>query len=154
MLKAGDKIPNINVTTHKGESINLGDLKGKKIVLFFYPRANTPGCTAQSCNLNDNYSRLTSQGYEVIGVSPDTVDKQNKFAEKFGFKYNLLADDSKELINAFGVWGKKKFRGNEYEGVLRTTFLINEDGVIEKAYYGKNTTDHLSFNEVLEFSNK
>ena len=108
MLKAGDKIPNINVTTHKGESINLGDLKGKKIVLFFYPRANTPGCTAQSCNLNDNYSRLTSQGYEVIGVSPDTVDKQNKFAEKFGFKYNLLADDSKELINAFGVWGKKK----------------------------------------------
>ncbi len=138
MLKAGDKIPNINVTTHKGESINLGDLKGKKIVLFFYPRANTPGCTAQSCNLNDNYSRLTSQGYEVIGVSPDTVDKQNKFAEKFGFKYNLLADDSKELINAFGVWGKKKFRGNEYEGVLRTTFLINEEGIIDKV----NTKEH------------
>ena len=87
MLKIGDKIPNINITTHKGESINLSDFKGKKIVLFFYPRANTPGCTAQSCNLNDNYSRLTSQGYEVIGVSPDTVDKQNKFADKFGFKY-------------------------------------------------------------------
>ena len=84
MLKIGDKIPNINVTTHKGESINLSDLKGKKIVLFFYPRANTPGCTAQSCNLNDNYSRLTSQGYEVVGVSPDTVEKQNKFADKFG----------------------------------------------------------------------
>ena len=142
MLKAGDKIPNINVTTHKGEIINLGDLKGKKIVLFFYPRANTPGCTAQSCNLNDNYSRLTSQGYEVIGVSPDTVDKQNKFAEKFGFKYNLLADDSKELINAFGVWGKKKFRGNEYEGVLRTTFLINEDGVIDKGIDKANTNEH------------
>ena len=103
MLKIGDKIPNINVTTHKGESINLSDLKGKKIVLFFYPRANTPGCTAQSCNLNDNYSRLTSQGYEVVGVSPDTVEKQNKFADKFGFKYNLLADDSRELIDAFGV---------------------------------------------------
>ena len=142
MLKIGDKIPNINVTTHKGESINLSDLKGKKIVLFFYPRANTPGCTAQSCNLNDNYSRLTSQGYEVIGVSPDTVEKQNKFADKFGFKYNLLADDSRELIDAFGVWGKKKFRGNEYEGVHRTTFIISEEGIIEKVIDKVNTKDH------------
>ncbi|MBT7683051.1 MAG: thioredoxin-dependent thiol peroxidase [Cryomorphaceae bacterium] len=142
MLKIGDKIPNINVTTHKGESINLSDLKGKKIVLFFYPRANTPGCTAQSCNLNDNYSRLTSQGYEVVGVSPDTVEKQNKFADKFGFKYNLLADDSRELIDAFGVWGKKKFRGNEYEGVHRTTFIISEEGIIEKVIDKVNTKDH------------
>ena len=142
MLKIGDKIPNINVTTHKGESINLSDLKGKKIVLFFYPRANTPGCTAQSCNLNDNYSRLTSQGYEVIGVSPDTVEKQNNFADKFGFKYNLLADDSRELIDAFGVWGKKKFRGNEYEGVHRTTFIISEEGIIEKVIDKVNTKDH------------
>ena len=142
MLKIGDKIPNINVTTHKGDSINLSDLKGKKIVLFFYPRANTPGCTAQSCNLNDNYSRLTSQGYEVVGVSPDTVEKQNKFADKFGFKYNLLADDSRELIDAFGVWGKKKIRGNEYEGVLRTTFIISEEGIIEKVIDKVNTKDH------------
>ena len=142
MLKVGDKIPNLNVTTHKGETINFGDLKGKKIVLFFYPRANTPGCTAQSCNLNDNYSRLTAEGYEIIGVSPDTVDKQNKFAEKFGFKYNLLADDSKEIIKAFGVWGKKKFRGNEYEGVLRTTFLINEQGVIDKVIDKVKTKEH------------
>ena len=142
MLKIGDKIPNINVTTHKGDSINLSDLKGKKIVLFFYPRANTPGCTAQSCNLNDNYSRLTSQGYEVVGVSPDTVEKQNKFADKFGFKYNLLADDSRELIDAFGVWGKKKFRGNEYEGVHRTTFIISEEGIIEKVIDKVNTKDH------------
>ena len=142
MLKIGDKIPNINVTTHKGESINLSDLKGKKIVLFFYPRANTPGCTAQSCNLNDNYSRLTSQGYEVVGVSPDTVEKQNNFADKFGFKYNLLADDSRELIDAFGVWGKKKFRGNEYEGVHRTTFIISEEGIIEKVIDKVNTKDH------------
>ena len=142
MLKIGDKVPNINVTTHKGDSINLSDLKGKKIVLFFYPRANTPGCTAQSCNLNDNYSRLTSQGYEVVGVSPDTVEKQNKFADKFGFKYNLLADDSRELIDAFGVWGKKKFRGNEYEGVHRTTFIISEEGIIEKVIDKVNTKDH------------
>ena len=142
MLKIGDKIPNINVTTHKGESINLSDLKGKKIVLFFYPRANTPGCTAQSCNLNDNYSRLTSQGYEVVGVSPDTVEKQNKFADKFGFKYNLLADDSRELIDAFGVWRKKKFRGNEYEVVLRTTFIISQEGIIEKVIDKVNTKDH------------
>ena len=128
MLKIGDNIPNINVTTHKGESVNLSDFKGKKIVLFFYPRANTPGCTAQ--------------GYEVIGVSPDTVDKQNKFADKFGFKYNLLADDSRELIDAFGVWGKKKFRGNEYEGVLRTTFIINEEGIIERIIDKVNTKEH------------
>ena len=114
----------------------------EKIVLFFYPRANTPGCTAQSCNLNDNYSRLTAQGYEVIGVSPDTVDKQNKFAEKFGFKYNLLADDSKEIIKAFGVWGKKKFRGNEYDGVLRTTFLINEEGIIDRVIDKVKTKEH------------
>ena len=98
--------------------------------------------SAQSCNLNDNYSKLTSQGYEVIGVSPDTVDKQNKFADKFGFKYNLLADDSRELIDAFGVWGKKKFRGNEYEGVLRTTFIIDEEGVIERVIDKVNTKDH------------
>ena len=148
MLKIGDKIPNINVTTHKGDSINLSDLKGKKIVLFFYPRANTPGCTAQSCNLNDNYSRLTSQGYEVVGVSPDTVEKQNKFADKFGFKYNLLADDSRELIDAFGVWGKKKFRGNEYEGVLRTTFLIDKKGKIIKIWDNVKVKNHAK--EVLE----
>ena len=123
MLKIGDNIPNINVTTHKGETINLTNFKGKKVILFFYPRA-------------------TSQGYEVIGVSPDTVDKQNKFADKFGFKYNLLADDSRELIDAFGVWGKKKFRGNEYEGVLRTTFIIDEEGVIERVIDKVNTKDH------------
>ena len=132
MLKIGDKVPNINVTTHKGESINLSDFKGKKIVLFFYPRANTPGCTAQGCSL----------GYEVIGVSPDTVEKQNNFADKFGFKYNLLADDSRELIDAFGVWGKKKFRGNEYEGVMRTTFIINEEGIIETVIDKVNTKEH------------
>jgi peroxiredoxin Q/BCP len=121
MLKVGDNIPNINVTTHKGETINLANFKGKKVILFFYPRANTPGCTAQSCNLNDNYSKLTSQGYEVIGVSPDTVDKQNKFADKFGFKYNLLADDSR---------------------VLRTTFIIDENGVIERVIDKVNTKGH------------
>ena len=142
MLKIGDKIPNINVTTHKGETINFGQFKGQKIILFFYPRANTPGCTAQSCNLNDNYSRLAALGYEVIGVSPDTVDKQFKFADKFGFQFNLLADESKEIIKAFGVWGMKKFRGNEYEGVLRTTFLINEEGVIDRVIDKVKTKEH------------
>ena len=142
MLKIGDKIPNINVTTHKGKTINLSDYKGKKVVLFFYPRANTPGCTAQSCNLNDNYDRFISNGYEVVGVSPDNVDKQNKFALKFNFKYDLIADDSKELIKAFGVWGKKKFRGNEYFGVLRTTFIINENGIIEDVIEKVKTKEH------------
>ena len=107
MLKIGDKIPNINVTTHKGETMNLGDLKGKKIVLFFYPRANTPGCTAQSCNLNDNYNRLTAEGYEVIGVSPDTVDKQNNIEIK-GPDKQLVGQTAAEIRN---------FRGPEpYKG--------------------------------------
>ena len=148
MLKVGDNIPNINVTTHKGETINLTNFKGKKVILFFYPRANTPGCTAQSCNLNDNYSKLTSQGYEVIGVSPDTVDKQNKFADKFGFKYNLLADDSRELIDAFGVWGKKKFMGREFMGIIRTTYLIDKKGKILKVWDNVKVKDHAK--EVLE----
>ena len=142
MLKIGDKIPNINLISHNAETVNLEDFKGKKIILFFYPRANTPGCTSQSCNLNDNYSRLQNQGYEVIGVSPDTVEKQRKFSEKYNFKYTLIADDSKELINAFGVWGKKKFRGNEYYGVLRTTFLINEEGFIDKVIEKVKTKEH------------
>jgi peroxiredoxin Q/BCP len=150
MLQVGDNIPNINLTTHKGESLNLSDLKGKKIILFFYPRANTPGCTAQSCNLNENYSNLVSRGYEVIGVSPDTVSKQNNFANKFGFTYNLIADDSKVLIDAFGVWGKKKYMGKEYEGVLRTTFIIDKNGVIEKVIDKVNTKDH--YNQIIDLT--
>ena len=134
MLKIGDKIPNLDLITHKGEKINLNDLKGKKIVLFFYPRANTPGCTAEACNLNDNYSYYKNKGYEIIGVSPDEVKKQNNFAEKFGFNYNLIADDSKKLIKAFGVWGKKKFMGKEYFGVIRTTFIISEDGFVDSVH--------------------
>ena len=144
MLQVGDNIPNISLTTHNGENLNLSNLKGKKIILFFYPRANTPGCTAQSCNLNENYSQLVSRGYEVIGVSPDTVDKQKNFADKFGFTYDLIADDSKELISAFGVWGKKMYMGKEYEGVLRTTFIIDEKGVIERVIDKVNTKDHYS----------
>ena len=141
-LKIGDKLPHFECVNENEEIINSNQLIGKKLIVFFYPRANTPGCTAQSCNLNDNYEKLTSQGYEIIGVSPDTVDKQNKFAGKYGFKYNLLADDSKELIKAFGVWGKKKFRGNEYEGVLRTTFIIDEEGIIERVIDKVKTKEH------------
>ena len=107
-------------------------------------RANTPGCTAEACNLNDNYSDFKNKGYEIIGVSPDEVKKQNNFAEKFGFNYNLIADDSKKLIEAFGVWGKKKFRGKEYFGVMRTTFIINEEGLIEKVIEKVNTKEHSS----------
>ena len=141
-LKKGDNAPEFSLIDNKGKLHSLKDYSGEKLIIFFYPRANTPGCTAQSCNLNDNYSKLTSQGYEVIGVSPDTIDKQNKFAEKFGFQYKLIADDSKDLINAFGVWGLKKFRGNEYKGVLRTTFLINEEGIIDKVIDKVKTKEH------------
>ena len=144
MLKIGDKIPNLDLITHKGEKINLNDLKGKKIVLFFYPRANTPGCTAEACNLNDNYSDFKNKGYEIIGVSPDEVKKQNNFANKFGFKYDLIADDSKKLNEAFGVWGKQKFMGKEYFGVIRTTFIINQKGLIERIIEKVNTKEHSS----------
>ena len=127
-LKVGDKIPTFECLDDKENLIKSENFKGSKLVVFFYPRANTPGCTAEACNLNDNYSDFINKGYEIIGVSPDEVKKQNNFAEKFGFKYNLIADDSKELIKAFGVWGKKKLYGKEYFGVIRTTFIINEEG--------------------------
>ena len=141
-LSVGDKIPEFKLPNEKGEEQIISPNDGVKRVIYFYPKDNTKVCTAQACSFRDFHSDFIKQGYEVIGVSPDTVDKQNKFADKFGFKYNLLADDSRVLIDAFGVWGKKKFRGNEYEGVLRTTFIINEEGVIERIIDKVNTKEH------------
>ena len=143
-LSVGDKAPNFEVKDHQGIVRKLSDYKGKKLVVFFYPKASTPGCTAEACNLNDNYSDFKNKGYEIIGVSPDEVKKQNNFANKFGFNYNLIADDSKKLIEAFGVWGKKKFMGKEYFGVIRTTFIISEDGLIERIIEKVNTKEHSS----------
>ena len=148
MLQEGDKVPNFKGLDEKGNEISYQDYKGKKLVVFFYPRASTPGCTAEACNLNDNVSALQKEGYEVIGVSADTVRKQKNFSNKYEFKYPLIADVDKEIIDAFGVWGPKKFMGKEFDGIHRTTFLINEKGIIERVIKKVKTKDHA--NQILE----
>ncbi|MCB9202160.1 MAG: thioredoxin-dependent thiol peroxidase [Flavobacteriales bacterium] len=142
MLQKGDKVPNIEVVDQDNNSLNLVNFKGKKVVLFFYPKASTPGCTAEACNLNDNIERFQSLNYQVIGISADSVKRQKSFHEKYGFNYPLIADENKELINYFGVWGKKKFMGKEYEGIIRTTFIINEEGVIDDVITDVKTKAH------------
>ncbi|MBR9847340.1 MAG: thioredoxin-dependent thiol peroxidase, partial [Algicola sp.] len=141
-LKAGDKAPNFSAKDEQGNTISLSDYKGKKLVVFFYPKASTPGCTAEACNLNDNYERFQKQGYEILGVSADSAKKQSNFKNKYGFQYPLLADEDKAVIEAFGVWGPKKFMGREYDGIHRTTFVIDEKGVIEDVITKVKTKDH------------
>ena len=148
MLKVGDNIPNINVTTHKGETINLTNFKGKKVILFFYPRANTPGCTAEACNLRDYFKELKDKGYSILGVSADSEKSQQSFSKKYDFPFPLLADIEKAMINAYGVWGPKKFRGKEYEGIIRKTFLVDEKGIITRIIDKVKTKDHAA--QILE----
>ena len=131
-LKVGDKAPDFAVPNESGTIIKLSDFKGKKVALFFYPADNTPTCTTEACNLRDNYADLQAQGIEVLGVSPDSPKKHQGFIKKFAFSYSLLADTDGVMMNAYGVWGPKKFMGREFDGVHRTTFLINEKGMIEK----------------------
>ncbi|MEM9679452.1 MAG: thioredoxin-dependent thiol peroxidase [Bacteroidota bacterium] len=131
-LKAGDKAPDFTAQDQDGNTISLSDYKGKKLVVFFYPAANTPTCTTEACNLNDNYKSLQDAGYEILGVSADTARKQTNFRNKFDFQYPLLADVDKTVINAFGVWGPKKFMGREFDGIHRLTFVINEEGIIDR----------------------
>ncbi len=141
MLKVGDKVPEFSSKDQDGNSINLSDYQGKKLVVFFYPRANTPGCTAEACNLRDNYEALQSEGYELLGVSDDSQKKQANFKNKYEFPFPLLADEDHTVIETFGVWGPKKFMGREYDGLHRTTFVIN-DGVVEKVIEKVKTKDH------------
>jgi peroxiredoxin Q/BCP len=142
MLKIGDLVSNNKFIDNLGNSHSFEDYRGSKIILFFYPRANTPGCTAQACNLRDNYKSLIEKGYVVFGISGDNVSQQNKFSNKYSFQYLLIADNKKKLINAFGVWGPKKFQGREYEGIHRTTFLIDEKGIITRVINKVKTKDH------------
>ena len=144
VLKVGDNAPNFSCLDQNGNLINLSDLIGKKVVIFFYPKANTPGCTAEACNLNDNYNRFKSLGYEIIGVSADNEKIQKKFSDKFGFNYSLLCDENKDLINAYGVWGLKKFMGKEYMGIIRKTFIIDEEGKISQIIDKVKTKEHTS----------
>jgi peroxiredoxin Q/BCP len=149
LLKVGDKIPDFSCYDDKENLITNNDLKGKKTIIFFYPKANTPGCTAQACNLSENYSVLSDAGFSIIGVSADKIKTQSSFSSKFGgFPYPLLADTEKKIINAFGVWGLKKFMGKEYEGVLRTTFIIDENLIITRVIDKVKTKDHT--NQILE----
>lgn len=129
MLKVGDRLPEFESVNQDGETVKSGDFSGKKLVVFFYPKANTPGCTAEACDLNDNISVLKREGYQLLGVSADSVKAQKKFHEKFGFQYPLLADEDKEVIGKFGVWQLKKFMGREFMGILRTTFIFDENGI-------------------------
>ncbi|WP_460219025.1 thioredoxin-dependent thiol peroxidase [Psychroserpens sp. MEBiC05023] len=131
-LKAGDKVPNFTVNDQDGNPISLSDYKGKKLVVFFYPKANTPTCTVEACNLGENYKALQDAGYEILGVSADSEKRQSNFKNKFSFPYPLLADTEKEVINAFGVWGPKKFMGREFDGIHRITFLVDENGVVTR----------------------
>tara|TARA_Y100000768_G_scaffold72802_1_gene51396 strand:- start:1224 stop:1682 length:459 start_codon:yes stop_codon:yes gene_type:complete len=148
MLKIGDVVPKNKFVDNLGNTHSFEDYKGSKIILFFYPRANTPGCTAQACNLRDNYQKLIEKGYTVFGVSADNVSQQNRFSEKYSFQYLLIADNEKDLINAFGVWGPKKFQGRDYEGIHRTTFLIDENGKITRVISKVKTKDHAT--QILE----
>ena len=147
-LKIGDKIPVFECLDYTGNVVNSNDLMGKKLIVFFYPRANTPGCTAEACNLRDHYKELQFAGFQLIGVSADNQKKQSNFAERHELPFTLLADENKAVIDAFGVWGPKKFQGKEYEGIHRTTFLVDENGKVEKVITKVKTKDHAA--QILE----
>ncbi|GAK91624.1 thiol peroxidase [Nonlabens ulvanivorans] len=141
-LKAGDKAPDFSVLNQDGNTVSLSDFNGKKLVLFFYPKASTPGCTAEACNLRDNVLRFRESGYEILGASADSPKRQLNFKNKYELPYDLLADEDHALLNAFQVWGPKKFMGKEYDGIHRTTFVIDENGVIEDVITKVKTKDH------------
>lgn len=141
-LNQGDAVPNFIAKDEQGNTISLADYKGKKLVVFFYPKASTPGCTVEACNLRDNYQALQAQGYELLGVSADSEKRQSNFKNKYEFPFPLLADEDKTVINAFGVWGPKKFMGREYDGIHRMTFLIDENGIVERVIDKVKTKEH------------
>ena len=141
-LKIGALAPEINSTDQNGDNITLKQFKGKKIVLYFYPKDMTPGCTAQSCNLSENYVKLQSKGYEVLGVSCDSIKRHMKFIEKYNLPFSLISDEDQKVVKDYGVWGLKKFMGREYMGINRTTFIINTDGKIEDIITKVDTKNH------------
>ena len=141
-LKIGDKAPEIQAKDQDGNPITLADFKGKKVILYFYPKDNTPGCTVESCNLRDNYSDLQKKGYEVLGVSADSEASHQKFIKRFKLPFNLVVDTDKKVLNDYGVWGEKKFMGRTYMGIHRITFIISEDGVIEDIILKVKTKSH------------
>jgi peroxiredoxin Q/BCP len=151
-LKVGDKAPEINAPDQNGKKIHLKDFKGKKVVLYFYPKDDTPGCTAEACNLRDHYTELKEKGIEVIGVSCDPIKSHQKFIDKHNLPFTLVADEEKKVVNDYGVWGPKKFMGKTYNGISRTTFIINEQGVIKAIIEKVDTKNHTQ--QILEIINQ
>lgn len=141
-LKIGDTVPEFSAKDQDGNTIHLSDYKGKKLIVFFYPKASTPGCTVEACNLRDNYAELQAQGYELLGVSADSEKRQTNFRNKYEFPFPLLADEDHTVINTFGVWGEKKFMGKVYDGIHRKTFIIDKNGMVSKVIDKVKTKDH------------
>lgn len=147
-LTAGEKAPGFAGVDQNGQQIKLEDFSGRKLILYFYPKDNTPGCTAEACSLRDGRDALRKMGFEVVGVSPDSEKSHRGFIEKQGLNFPLIADTDKTIAQAYGVWGEKKFMGRTYMGILRTTFVIDESGVIEKVFDKVRTKDH--FDQIVE----
>ena len=150
-INEGEKAPNFSAKDQNGETITLDQFKGTKLVLYFYPNDDTPGCTAEACNLRDNYDALLEKGIQVVGVSADSESKHQKFIDKYSLPFPLIADTEKEVINAFGVWGEKKFMGKVYDGIHRITYVIDEDGTVIKRFDKVRTKEHTE--EILEALN-
>jgi len=141
-LTEGTPAPDFTTVDQAGNTITLSKLKGQKIILYFYPKDDTPGCTAEACSLRDNYTLLKEKGYQILGVSPDKAASHNKFIDKYQLPFPLIPDTDKIILNAYGVWGPKKMLGKSYEGVIRTTFVIDEKGIIQKIITKVDTKDH------------
>jgi len=150
LLKTGDKAPAFEVVDQDGNPISLKDYSGQKLVLYFYPKDDTPGCTAEACNLRDNYALLLKKGYKIVGVSADDERSHKKFIEKYVLPFPLIPDKDKKILKAYGAWGKKNLYGKEYDGILRTTYVISEKGIIEKVFSkvdAKNHTEQILGND-------
>ncbi len=141
-LKPGDKAPEIESLSYDNQQISLKNFKGQKVILFFYPKDNTPGCTAEACNLRDNYALLKQKGFAIIGVSADNAKSHLKFSEKFSLPFPLIADTEKNILKNYGVWGTKKFMGRTFDGINRTTFVIDENGIISHVFEKVETVNH------------
>jgi thioredoxin-dependent peroxiredoxin len=148
MLKVGDQLPQFEGTNQDGVTINSKNLIGRKLVVFFYPKANTPGCTAEACNLRDNHTELKKRGFQLLGVSADTVKSQKNFSEKYELPFDIIADETHDIIEKFGVWQLKKFMGREFMGIVRTTFVFDENGICTEVIEKVKTKDHAS--QILE----
>jgi thioredoxin-dependent peroxiredoxin len=147
-LKEGNKAPDLKYKNKAEQEISLQDFQGQKVILYFYPKDNTSGCTAEACNLRDNYDQLIELGYKIIGVSPDSEKSHENFSKKYELPFDLIPDTEKKILNDYGVWGEKQMYGKTYMGVNRTTFIISEDGTIEKIISKVKTKDHT--NQILE----